>query len=204
MALTRPKVKEILSKAGADEDKITVAIDEIIAGHTSTVDALKEERDNYKADAEKLPQVTKERDDYKKQAEANDGENPFEKKYNDEHSAFEDFKKKVATEDLKRAKSKAYKSLYKEANIADKYWDALLRIADYDKLKLDKDGNIEDKDALIEAIKKENAEFVVETQERGADTKNPPPGGQEQDDTTAASNRAANYYAAKYGKKEDK
>ena len=52
MALTR----KFLTALGVDADKI----DEIITAHTDTVEALKEERDKYKADAELLPNVQEE------------------------------------------------------------------------------------------------------------------------------------------------
>ena len=58
MALTR----KFLSALGIEADKV----DEIINAHAETVNALKEERDNYKADAEKLPAVQKELDELKK------------------------------------------------------------------------------------------------------------------------------------------
>ena len=67
MALTR----KFLTALGIESDKV----DEIINAHTETVDALKEQRDTYKADAEKLGQITKERDELKKAlAEADTGE----------------------------------------------------------------------------------------------------------------------------------
>ena len=78
MALSR----KFLSALGIEADKI----DEIISAHTETVDALKEERDKYKADADKLPGVQKELDDLKKTANDADG---YKKKYDDEHEAFE-------------------------------------------------------------------------------------------------------------------
>jgi hypothetical protein len=51
MALTR----KFLKAMGIEEEKI----EQIIDAHTETVNALKEERDNFKADAEKLPNVQK-------------------------------------------------------------------------------------------------------------------------------------------------
>ena len=63
MALTR----KFLSALGIEQDKI----DEIITAHTETVDALKEQRDEYKEQAESVPNLTKELEDLKEQAEAN-------------------------------------------------------------------------------------------------------------------------------------
>ena len=57
MALTR----KFLSALGIEADKV----DEIISAHTETVEALKNERDTFKADAEKLTGVQKELDDLK-------------------------------------------------------------------------------------------------------------------------------------------
>ena len=57
MALTR----KFLSALGIEEAKI----DEIISAHADTVNALKEQRDGYKADADKLPTVQRELDDLK-------------------------------------------------------------------------------------------------------------------------------------------
>ena len=49
MSLTR----KFLKAMGIEDEKV----DQIIEAHSETVDALKEERDGYKADAEKLPEV---------------------------------------------------------------------------------------------------------------------------------------------------
>ena len=49
MALTRRSLKAM----GIEDEKI----DEIIAAHAETVDALKEQRDNYKAQADELAEV---------------------------------------------------------------------------------------------------------------------------------------------------
>ena len=70
MALTR----KFLAALGIEADKV----DEIITAHTETVDALKHERDTFKADAEKLPTVQQELDDLKNEAAKNGGKNPFE------------------------------------------------------------------------------------------------------------------------------
>ena len=72
MALTR----KFLSALGIDADKV----DEIINAHTETVDALKNERDKYKADAEKLPEVTRELTSLKETVAKNGDKNPFEVK----------------------------------------------------------------------------------------------------------------------------
>ena len=57
MSLTR----KALSAMGIEDEKI----DQIIEMHTDVTNALKEERDTYKADAEKLPAVQKELNELK-------------------------------------------------------------------------------------------------------------------------------------------
>ena len=58
MALTRKMLKAM----SIEDEKI----DQIVDAHTESIDALKEERDTYKADAEKLAAVQKELDNLKK------------------------------------------------------------------------------------------------------------------------------------------
>ena len=83
MALTR----KFLSALGIEDDKV----DEIIGAHTETVNALKEQRDSYKADAEKLPTVQKELDDMKAAAEKN-GKDAYKVKYDALKEDFDKFK----------------------------------------------------------------------------------------------------------------
>ena len=68
VALTRKFLKAL----GIESDKQ----DEIIDAHAETVNALKEQRDNYKVDADKLVAVQKELDDLRESI-VKDGENPF-------------------------------------------------------------------------------------------------------------------------------
>ena len=73
MSLTRRMLKAM----GIEDEKI----DEIITAHSETVDALKEQRDQYKADAEKLPSVQRELQSLK-DAENQNGGSAWEVKYN--------------------------------------------------------------------------------------------------------------------------
>lgn len=169
MALTR----KFLSALGIDADKV----DEIINAHTETVDALKNERDKYKADAEKLPEVQKELDGMKEEAAKNSGKNPFEVKYNAIKEEFENYKKEQSAKETKAKKADAYRAMLKEAGVSDKRIEAVLRVSDVDGVKLDKDGNIEDKNALIASVKKEWADFITTQGTQGANTPNPPANG---------------------------
>ena len=51
MSLTRAKVMEILSKADVPAEKMDSTIQEIIMGHTASIDALKEKNEELKETA---------------------------------------------------------------------------------------------------------------------------------------------------------
>lgn len=142
----------------------------IIDAHRETVDGLKDEINKYKEDAEKLPGVQKELDDLKKDTSSGD----WQKKYEDEHKAFEDFKKDIETKESVAKVKEAYKKLLKEENINEKHLDAVMRVTDFSGLKLKNDGTLEKADDLKESIKKEWADFVVKTSEKGSGVETPP------------------------------
>lgn len=155
-------------KAMSIEDE---KIDQIVDAHTESIEALKAERDTYKADAEKLAAVQKELDELKK-----DG-GDWQKKYEEEHSAFEAYKTDITTKETKTAKEKAYRALLKESGVSEKRIDAIIKITDIDALELGKDGKIKDSSAKTEQIKAEYADFIVTSTTTGANTANPPANG---------------------------
>ena len=163
MALTR----KFLSALGIEEAKI----DEIISAHVDTVNVLKEQRDGYKADADKLPAVQKALDDLKA---SQSGDDPYKEKYEKKAKEFDDYKKGVEAKELKRSKSTAYKQVLKELNAS--HVDSILKASqsELDKIELDENGKIKDVDKLKESIKKEWADFIVEEGQRGANTATPP------------------------------
>ena len=163
MALTR----KFLSALGIEEAKI----DEIISAHADTVNALKEQRDGYKADADKLPAVQKALDDLKA---SQSGEDPYKAKYEKKAKEFDDYKKGVEAKELKRSKSTAYKQVLKELNAS--HVDSILKASqsELEKIELDENGKIKDVDKLKESIKKEWADFLVTEGQQGANTATPP------------------------------
>ena len=165
MSLTRRSLKNM----GIEDEKI----EEIIASHTETVEALKEQRDSYKAEAEKLAAVQKELDDLKA-AVKDDG---YEGKYNELKGEFDTYKKGVEEKETNAKKEKAYRALLKECGISEKRLDSVLKVTSLDKLKLDKDGNLEGADDLKKSIKEEWADFVVTEGTKPADVTTPPAGG---------------------------
>lgn len=143
-------------------------IDTIIEAHTDVVDALKEERDKYKADAEKLPAVEKEL----KELKANGGD--FESKYNELKKQFDDYKSEQSAAAEKAAKEAAYKEMLKEAGVSEKRIASVMRVTNLADIKLDKDGKLKDKEKLVDDVKAEWADFIDTKSEKGADTPTPP------------------------------
>lgn len=196
MGLTR----KFLSAMGVDADKI----DEIISAHTETVNALREERDAFKADAEKLPGVQAELDKLKTAAEK---DQPFEKQFTDLKAEFDKYKADISEKETKAAKETAYRALLKEAGIADKRLDAVMRVADLNSFELDKDGKIKDSDKMKETIKTEWSDFITTVEQKGASVATPPGGnnGGAGGSLSRAAELAAKYQANLYGTvKEDK
>lgn len=158
MAFTR----NFLKSTGLTDDQITAVIEE----HTAVTDALKKERDSYKTDAEKAADLQKQLDDL-----AN-GED-FKKKYEDEHKAFEDFKKQTASEAEAAKVRSAYRKLLSDEGISEKRLDAILKVTDLSKMKLDKDGNLEDTAELKKTINSEWGEFKTTVTTKGAVVEKP-------------------------------
>lgn len=160
MALTRRMLKAM----GIEDEKI----DQIIEAHAETVDALKHERDTYKEDAEALPAVKEELERLK--SAPSDG---FKEKWEKEHEDFEAYKAKVEEDRAKAEKASLYRSALQEAGVDSKRIDSVMRVADLSALAV-KDGQIEDRDKVIEGIKSEWGDFIVQTSQKPASVQTPP------------------------------
>lgn len=197
MALTR----KFLTALGIEPEKI----DEIITAHTEVTDALKEERDKYKADAELLPDVTKERDELKAAAEKNK-DNPYKAQYEDLKKEYDEYKDGVEKKEKQTKINSAYKSLLKEVGINEKRLDAILRVSDLSKIELDDEGKIKDADEIKKTIKEEWSDFIVKEETHGAQSATPPENGGSaggsQGTPSRAAQVAAKQYEMLYGKKE--
>lgn len=165
MALTR----KFLNALGIEEAKI----EQIIEAHTETVDALKEERDKYKADADKLPGVTKERDDYKTIADKAD-KDPYKVKYDALKEEYDNYKSDQQKREKAAKVNDAVRAVLKEIGVADKRIDAVMRVTDTGELELDENGKIVTEKELKKQLKDEWADFIVSRREQGASVANPP------------------------------
>ena len=164
MALTR----KFLTAMGIDGDKI----DEIITAHSETVNALKEQRDSYKADAGKLPTVERELNDLKEKVKDN-GENPFEQKYNELKQEFSDYKENIEIEKLNAKKTSSAAKMLKDIKVSDSVVEQLAKMVISD-IEFDDDGKVKNADTLKEGYKERFADFLVKTETRGAGAENPP------------------------------
>lgn len=174
MALTKARVREILSKAGIATENMREAVDAIIDGHVATVNALKEEADQNKDAAQKLEQVSKKYAELQTQvsAEAKDREG---KDYDRLLKEFEDYKREQETKAQREAVEKAYTAFLKDMNVTDAGIAKILKYAS-EGVELDEDGKIKNTRELRKSIKEEWPEFIAKTETVGADTATPPAG----------------------------
>ena len=170
MALTKAQVREILSAAGVTSENMSEAVDKIIDGHVTSVNALREDIAKYKADAEKLPTVQKELDDMK--ANTNDDWKEKHDKLKDE---FDKYKGDIEAKETKANKEKAVRAFYESKGITGKNLEIAMRgsRAEIDGIELDGD-KIKDNSALDALVKGDFSGLVATTTKKGADTANPP------------------------------
>lgn len=169
MAFTIKQIKKILSDNGTPVENLESAASEICGKHTADMDALKEERDSYKTDAEKLASVQAELEELKGQQD--DG---YKQKYEHERDEYKKYREKVEKEQERAAKKKAYTEILKDAGISASRIDKVLKYTDLDKMELDEDGNLADRKALIKEVKAEWPEYIEKETQKGADTSTPP------------------------------
>jgi len=149
------------------EDK---QVESIIEAHTETVNGLKAERDRYKEQAEKVPDLQKQLEEAQA---ASNGDDEWEQKYNDEHQAFEDFKAQIQTERAEAEKAQAYRGMLMAAGIDPKRIDTIMRVTDLSEVEME-DGKLKDAGKLEESAKQEWADFVLKQFTKGSDPATPP------------------------------
>lgn len=162
MAFTR----KFLSALGIEADKV----DEIIAAHTEVTDSLKEERDKYKADAERLPEIEKELKDLKSKAE---GKDPFKEKYEALQKEYDEFKADVTNKETTAKKESAFRHVLKDIGIPDKRIDSVIKVSDINGIELTDEG-IKDEDTLKAKLKEEWSDFIATKSTEGIPSANPP------------------------------
>lgn len=176
MALTKAQVREILSAAGVDSERMSDALDKIISGHTDSINALrdeisglKDEVGKYKADAEMLPDLKKAYDEIKATARS-------DKDYEKLKTEFDQYKADVEAKNVQAAKTEAYKAILREAGIDNKRIDTIVKVsADaIGSVELDDDGKAKNAKEISKAVETEWADFKVTVGKQGAKTPTPP------------------------------
>lgn len=164
MGFGRKWLDEILQNEDlSPKEKAQKIMDE----HINVTNGLKDERDSYKTEAEKAADLQKQLEDLKS------GED-WQEKFNKEHEAFENFKKQTESEANAAKVKAAYRKLLAGEGISEKRLDTILKVTDFSKMKLDKDGNFVDVDELKKSINSEWGEFKTTVTERGAQVDKPP------------------------------
>ena len=161
MALTR----KFLAALGIEADKI----DEIITAHVDTMDAIKSERDQYKADTEKLPELQSTIDSLNKKISENDNN-----KYDELLAEYNKYKSDVEARETQRNAEVAYRQLLIESGVSEKRLDAILKVTDLSKITFDAEGKVKDAETLKANIQSEWSDFIVKQGEVGASTPEPP------------------------------
>lgn len=160
---TRKNVREILGDACTDEIE-----NKLMALHIGVVDPMKDELAEYKAKAETLEAVTKERDALKAGGD-------YKQKFEDEHKAFEDYKKGITAKETRAAKEKAVRAYLESKSITGNNLEIAMRGcgAEIDAAELDGE-KIKDTKAFDDLIGGTFKGLVVKSSTVGVNTPNPP------------------------------
>lgn len=161
-----PFTRKFLSALGIEADKV----DEIIAAHTEVTDALKEERDKYKADAERLPDIEKRLAEAEKKVE---GDDPYKEKYEALQKEYEDYKADVSNKETTAKKESAFRHVLKDIGIPDKRIDSVIKVSDINGIELTEEG-IKDEETLKAKLKEEWSDFIATKSTEGVPSANPP------------------------------
>lgn len=164
MALTRNYLKSM----GLTEEQVNA----IIENHTEVTEALKKERDGYKAKAEGTEAVTKERDELKgKLADAEKAGGDAAKVKAD----FDAYKQQIETEKANGAKKTLVRKALEDAGANAAALDLLLSTVDLNKVEMDGDA-LKDADAVLSPIKEAHAGLFGTVETGGTPPANPPSG----------------------------
>lgn len=156
MALTRKMLKEM---GIADE-----TAEEIIRAHAESIDALK----GYKADSERLSEVSAELDEVKK------SEGDYRLRFEELEKSYEGFKGEVLRENTDRKKREGLAKIIRSCMIPENCVDPIVKVTDLDTLELSEDGGIANEDAVRSGIAQNWSAFIPKVYTMGAQTANPP------------------------------
>lgn len=160
---------QFLTALGIDDEKGQL----ICERHKEVLTEIKTERDKYKEEAEKLPEIQKQLDQYK-EAEKKGEKDTYKAKYEALKEDFNEYKKGVEAKETTAKKEAAYSKLLKDAGVSEKHIAKILKVSDIDSLELDEEGNVKEADKHTENIKSEWSDFIQTNRTEGAKLANPP------------------------------
>lgn len=158
--------RKFLASIGIEDDKI----DLIVEKHNEVLTEIKDERDKYKEDATRLPDVEKELSTLKEQVA---GKDSYKDKYEALKKEYDDFKTDTEAKATSAKKESAFRHILKDIGIPEKRIDAVMKVSDVNGIELTEDG-IKDEETLKESLKKEWSDFITTTKVEGANSANPP------------------------------
>ena len=166
--------RKMLSAMEIEAEKVN----QIIEGHSETVNALQEEidkakkeADRYKAEADKVKGLEKEIETLKKEAETakKDGA-----EYDKLKQEFEAYKAEQEKKEQDAIKAEKFRELLKDIGLSDKGIQMALKWQGVDGVELDEDGKITNSKELRKSAKEDWAEYITEQKQEGAETPKPP------------------------------
>ena len=163
---TRSEIRKIIGEGCTEEMESS-----LVALHLGVVDPLKDDVTKYKTAAEKLQEVQTELNTLKAK-----GGTDWEAKYNEEHTAFEQYKADQTAKETRAAKEAAAESYFTGKRITGANLKIAMRGArdEIDGLELDDKGQIKDPAKLDALVQGEFAGLVVKTREKGPGASTPP------------------------------
>lgn len=195
MAFTRNWLKSL----SLTDEQVSAIIEE----HTSVTDALKAQRDeakeqaaNLKKDADRIPELEKEIEGLK-------GGEDYKAKWEQAKKDLDDYKAEVSQKEEAEKVKAAYKKLLTDEKIKDDRIEMVMRHTDFADMKLDKDGNLENADALKKTINDDWGVFRVTVKERKQSVSTPPDSGSTGTGMSRAKELAQKFAQERYGVKPD-
>lgn len=169
MALQKAKLKEILSEAGCDVEKIGDAVEQILAGHVATVEALKEQISTLQSDLDQAKVDQKELEDLKK---SNGDISSLQKE-------FDEYKAKVEADKDWAKKESAYRKILKACGVAENHLDRVVKYSkdEINAIEFDDQGNVKGEDEIRKSIEAEWSDRIEHEGVEGIKTPNPPANG---------------------------
>lgn len=163
MAISR----KALEAMGIEENKLS----QILDMHLETVNGLKEKIETYKADALKVPELSKKLDEFAQVQQISD---EYKTKYEQEVQSFSAFKKQLEAEKTNSTKKAAYKKLLEENKVKQNKWDLIMRTVKLDDLKLKEDNTLENSEDLNKSIVTDWSDFIEHEIVKGVPIARPP------------------------------